>query len=178
MESSTARSDKDKAKEEERWSGINLTKTRRRIEDALRKRKSDPSTIIRIAEILGVEIAEELPEKIEIAMANIWEKLNKSSASEVQNEILRQLPARFDTFRILFEFCEGEWQQQGGRNFFTQEAAERHKQPHWRMETEFLNVIQMRSMIELVTRNIQEGKAPPLEPDEREEVKRIKSIIY
>jgi hypothetical protein len=37
MESSIAKSNKDEAKEEERWSGIDISKTRRRIEDTLRK---------------------------------------------------------------------------------------------------------------------------------------------
>jgi hypothetical protein len=196
MESSIAKSNKDEAKEEERWSGIDISKTRRRIEDTLRK--GDPETIIKIAEILGVKIAEQLPEELEIVMADVWEELNKVSfatrhklagegvsISDIQNKILSVLPKRFNIYFLIRRYDEHHWSRVS-RDFFTKEAAEKHRKqnPYLSIKVNYFNVIQMRMTIKEVMEDIKEGvtyhgeKVLPLEPDEEVRIKQLKRILY
>jgi len=201
METSTAKSVMDKAKEEERWSGIDTPKTRRRIEDTLRK--SGPETIIKIAEILGVEIAEQIPEEWEIILADLWDQLEKGSSEiwkwpdtvrtgvfkalpvgEIQNTILCVLPKRFNTYFLISVYDDNHWSRVS-RDFFTHEAAEKYNEKGWyRIKVNHFNVIQMRLTIQNVLEEIQQQashsgeKVPPLEPDEEAKVRQLKRILY
>jgi hypothetical protein len=193
MESSTAQSDEDKAKEEKKKS-VDISKTRRRIEDALRK--SDADTIIKIAETLGVTLAEQLPETLEIVLADVWKELERTSSyiwklpnataiqadlalDNLQNNILDSLPSRFSTYFLIYAYEQTCWSRMS-RHFFTKEATEKHRKPGETVRVNHFNVIQMRMTIDDVQRQIREKSsgAYPLEPDEKEQLKYLRRTLY
>ena len=176
---------------------IDTQKTRRRIEDVLRK--SDPETIIGVANLLGVEIAKSfLIEKIpgsELLLADLWEEwegkrvqfksvISGNSGLTLRGiKILKDLPPRFKTYAIHYSDhpnADSLW-----REFLTPEAAERFEK-HLKetgspkSSEPFVkkiprNVIQMR----ICLRAFREHKRTAhLEPDEEEVFKQLEKVLF
>jgi len=195
MESSKAPSEKDKAREELAL-GIDIDKTRRRVEDVLRK--GGPENVIKAAKMFDVPIAyvEQVPE-IEIFLADVYDQLDEdvhflsqsslqfSAASDTghkirgerwriihrQEKILNLLPPRFNAFRLGLKWSGLN------RYFFTIEAATKHKAPSEDTITkDQFNVVQMRHLIKRAE-DVNQSEIP-FEPDEEKEIARLKEILY
>src|SRR3989344_5208007 len=108
---------------------IDVTKTRRRIEEAIRK-APDPDRLIAIAELLGAPVAYtvdplDVPES-ELLIAELVEKVadfaSVAKAREIRSVLLQALPKRFMVYWLERYIHDGRWER-ASRDFFTDDAA-------------------------------------------------------
>ena len=172
---------------------INVQKTRRKIEDVLRK--SDQGTVIRVAKLLGVEIVksflrEKIPES-EIFLADLWEKSEGEKCgyslitpNDAQGrKILKLLPIRFETYSIRYNIPRYNEENTLWRDLLTFDAAEEFKKElkenraygnmKFSIEKISRNVVQMRMCL----RAIKQKHRLHLKPDEKEVFKELEQIL-
>lgn len=162
---------------------IDTQKTRRRIEDALRK-TADEKTLIVVTNLLDVEIAYfptfgEIP-TMEKKLVQFIESNGGKVDNQGHNELIEILPARFTAYFIATPKGGDEWNRES-RDFFTEKAARAYRELKYPPRSGFvvekisLNLLALRRLIKDTE---EKGDHIHLEPDEIEVIKELKSAIY
>jgi len=166
---SNAQKSKAKEEKEKMENCIDVQKTRRRVEDHLRK-NVNPEELVHLAQNLGVEVAYiSAPEPPELE----WEIVRTLRSGEtLPAEIIDALPKKYTTYYVgsLHPLADGSFLRHS-LNHLTREGAESEKKNEsHRIVEEKLNILDMRALVKH-----KEGWCPE---EDKKMLKKMKRLVF